>query len=192
MNKIKTGVYVEGALVIAMSTILSFVVIFKLPWGGEITLLNMLPISIYSIKYGLKKGIEVSFVFSLLRLIQGIGSGLFAWGLTPMMLISCILLDYILAFTVIGASGMFRKKGIYGWLFGTFATLLMRFACHYISGAVIFHSAGMLWDGFAIDNIYLYSLLYNGCYMLPEIIFTCIGTAIMFKVPIIRKQILNC
>lgn len=191
MNKSKLLPYIEGAFVIALGMVLSFAVIFKLPWGGSITLLSMLPVVMYSIKHGLKMGLAVSFIFSLFQFAQGIGEGLFAWGLTPAMLTACIFLDYIIAFTVIGLAGMFRKKGMFGWISGTVISLMIRFMCHFFSGVVIFHSAGKLWDGFSTDNTYLYSLLYNGCYMLPEIIFTCIGALIMFKVPVIKKLIVK-
>ncbi len=189
MNKSKILPLIEGAFVIAMGVVLSYAIIFKLPWGGTITLLSMLPVGIYSIKYGVKKGIMISFIFSLFQFLQGIGDGIFAWGLTPVMLISCIFLDYILAYTFIGFAGIFRSKGIKGWVFGMAAAITMRFICHFISGAVIFHSAGKLWDGFATENTYLYSLIYNGCYMLPEMIFTCIGAFVMFRVPVMRKMI---
>lgn len=189
MNKSKILPYIEGAFAIAMSMVLSFAVIFKLPWGGEVTLLSMLPIAVYSIKHGLKRGLAVSFVFALFRFAQGIGDGIFAWGLTPAMLTACIFLDYIFAYTAIGLAGMFRKKDLHGWVCGTVTAMMLRFACHFISGVVVFHSAGKLWEGFATENTYLYSLLYNGCYMLPEITFTCIGAVIMFKVPVIKRMV---
>ena len=96
MQRNKLIPMIEGAFVVAMGVVLSYVIIFKLPWGGAITLLSMLPVGIYSIKYGVKKGLMISFVFSLFQFIQGIGDGIFAWGLTPVMLVSCIFLDYIL------------------------------------------------------------------------------------------------
>lgn len=189
MKNSKLLPYVEGAIVIAMGAVLSMITIFKLPWGGSVTLLSMLPIVVYSNRYGIKQGLVVSFVFSIFQLFQGIGDGLFAWGLTPTMLIACILLDYILAYTVIGLSGMFRQKGEWGRICGAIAALLIRFACHFVSGVVIFHSVGTLWDGFSTDNTLLYSLLYNGSYMLPEIAFTCIGAFVFFKAPAVKKII---
>ncbi len=189
MKNSKLLPYVEGAIVIAMGAVLSMITIFKLPWGGSVTLLSMLPIVVYSNRYGIKQGLVVAFVFSLFQLFQGIGDGLFAWGLTPTMLIACILLDYILAYTVIGLSGMFRQKGEWGRICGVIAALLIRFACHFVSGVVIFHSVGTLWDGFSTDNTLLYSLLYNGSYMLPEIAFTCIGAFVFFKAPAVKKII---
>ncbi|MBQ6945653.1 MAG: energy-coupled thiamine transporter ThiT [Ruminococcus sp.] len=189
MKNSKLLPYVEGAIVIAMGAVLSMITIFKLPWGGSVTLLSMLPIVVYSNRYGIKQGLVVAFVFSLFQLFQGIGDGLFAWGLTPTMLIACILLDYILAYTVIGLSGMFCQKGEWGRICGAIAALLIRFACHFVSGVVIFHSVGTLWDGFSTDNTLLYSLLYNGSYMLPEIAFTCIGAFVFFKAPAVKKII---
>ena len=189
MKNSKLLPYVEGAIVIAMGAVLSMITIFKLPWGGSVTLLSMLPIVVYSNRYGIKQGLVVAFVFSIFQLFQGIGDGLFAWGLTPIMLIACILLDYILAYTVIGLSGVFRQKGEWGRICGAIAALLIRFACHFVSGVVIFHSVGTLWDGFSTDNTLLYSLLYNGSYMLPEIAFTCIGAFVFFKAPAVKKII---
>lgn len=183
--------YVEGALVIAMAVILGMIRIFNLPWGGSVTLLSMLPISLYSIKYGVRKGLEISFIFALFQFIQGISDGLLAWGLTPVMLISCIFLDYLLAYTIIGLAGIFRNKGAVGWISGTVIALIIRFFCHFISGALIFNSFGKLWDGFSTDNTYLYSLVYNGAYMLPEIIFTSVGAYVIFRVPVMKKLIVG-
>ncbi len=191
MKRSKMLPYIEGALVIAMAVILGMIRIYKLPWGGSVTLLSMLPISMYSIKYGIKKGLEISFIFSLFQFVQGISDGLFAWGLNPVMLISCIFIDYLIAYTVIGLSGIFRSKGATGWISGTVIALIIRFICHFISGAVIFQSAGKLWDGFSSENTYLYSLLYNGAYMLPEIIFTSVGAYVIFRVPVMQKLIIG-
>jgi thiamine transporter len=190
MRSSKTTIIVEGAIMIALATILSYIRVYKLPWGGSITMLSMLPIVLYSIKNGVIRGLEVSFLFSLVQLGQGIIDGLFGWGLTVTMLLGCILFDYVLAFTVIGFAGMFRKKGEVGWIVGTVIALLLRFACHFTTGVIIWKSFGELWSGFSTNNIYLYSLLYNGSYMLPEIILTSVGAFIIFKIPVIRKLIL--
>lgn len=183
--------YIEGAMVIAMAIILGMIRIYKLPWGGAVTLFSMLPISMYSIKYGVRKGLEISFICAVFQFFQGISDGLFAWGLTPIMLASCIFLDYLLAYTVIGLAGIFRNKGAVGWISGTVIALTLRFICHFISGAVIFRSFGKLWDGFSTNNTLLYSLIYNGAYMLPEIIFTSIGAYAVFRVPIIKRLIMG-
>lgn len=186
----KTRILAEGAIMVAMAFVLSYIKIFHLPWGGSITLLSMLPIAIFSIKRGVKAGLFAAFVSSLLQLGQGIiVDGLFAWGLTPAMLAACIFLDYIGAYTAIGLAGIFREKGLLGRLVGTAASVLIRYIFHIVSGAVIFHSAGMIWETFSTDNEWLYSTLYNGAYMLPEMIFTVIGAAALLKVPQINRLI---
>ena len=186
-----TKVLVEGALMVALATILCFIRIFKLPWGGSVTLLSMLPIVLFSIKRGVKAGFAASVLFSLIQLFQGILDGLFGWGLTPGMLIACILLDYLLAYSVLGIAGLFRKKGLSGWIAGIAIAITLRFLVHFISGVVIWHSFGELWEGFSTDNSILYSLIYNGCYMLPELIFTLIGAIALLKVPQTSRLLLS-
>ena len=191
MDKKKTLTLVEGAVMVALAFVLSllpkFIPFLNLPWGGSITLLSMLPIVVYSIRNGVKNGLLCSFVYALTQLAQGIFmDGLLGWGLTPVMLISCMLLDYIGAFTVIGFAGMLRKKEMKGWIVGTVSAIFVRYALHVVSGAVIFVSAGKLWDGFNISNPWLYSMAYNACYMLPEMIFTTIGAVLLFRTGAIK------
>ncbi len=185
-----TKVLVEGAIMIALATVLSFIRIIKLPWGGSITLLSMLPITLYSIRRGLKAGMVVSFLFSLVQLGQGIIDGLFGWGLTPMILVACIFLDYIFAFSVIGVAGIFRKKGLAGWISGTALAVFLRFVVHFISGITIWKSGGTVLN-INFDNFALYSLAYNGAYMLPELCFTVAGAAALLKVPQTKKLLLT-
>ena len=170
------------AVMVALSTALSLVKIWNMPWGGSITLLSMLPVALVSIMYGLKQGLFSSFVYACIQLVFGITmDGLLGWGLTAGMLFACIMLDYIVPFTVIGLAGMFRNKGMTGILSGTVVAVLLRFVSHILSGIFVFASAGKLWEGFETDNTFLYSLVYNGCYMLPEIILTSIGAFFVYK-----------
>ena len=179
---------VEGAVMVALATILSYLRIVKFPWGGAITVLSMLPIIVFALRYGVKRGLAVSFVYAIVQLGQGIlFDGLLGWGLSVPMLIACIFLDYLGAFTILGLAGMFGNKSWGGIIGGTVIAMLLRLLLHFLSGVVIFHSAGMLWEGFATENTWLYSLVYNGAYMLPEIIFTTIGALALFKTPQIRK-----
>ena len=59
-----------------------------------------------------------------------------------------------------------------------------------MSGVVIWGSFGELWSGFSTDNTWLYSFLYNGCYMLPEMLFTIIGAVALLSTPQ-GKKLLN-
>lgn len=187
----KTKILVEGAAMVALATVLSYIRVFKLPWGGSITLLSMLPIVIFSIKRGIKAGLTASFAFALLQFGQGVLDGLFGWGLTSGMLAACIFLDYIGAFTVLGIAGIFRTKGFSGWISGISLAVVLRFLFHFLSGVVIWGSFGELWPAFYTENTWLYSFVYNGCYMLPELIFTVIGAVILLKAPATSKLLLS-
>lgn len=191
MQNSTTRKLVEGAVMVAMATVLSYIRVFKLPWGGSITLLSMLPIVIYSIRWGLKDGFLVSFVFALIQFFQGIGDGLFGWGLTPGMLIACIILDYLGAFTILGIAGILRKNGKSGALIGIAIAIVLRFVFHVCSGVVIWHSFGQLWGDFFTENEVLYSFLYNGAYMLPELLFTLIAAVILLSIPNTKKLLLE-
>ncbi len=188
-GKTSTQRLVEGAVMVALSAVLSYIRVFHLPWGGSVTLLSMLPIMLYSIKHGAASGLFAAFVFSLIQLGQGAVDGLFGWGLTPVMLIACIMLDYILPFTLLGIAGTLRRYGMAGWICGTAGAIILRFLCHFLSGVVIWHSAGQLWEGFVTDNEWLYSLCYNGAYMLPELFFTMAGAIALLRIPQTRRLI---
>lgn len=185
-NKIR--ILVESAAMIALAFVLSMVKIYKLPWGGSVTLLSMLPIVILSIRNGVKNGLICAFLYSLTQFLDGVvGDGLFAWGLSPLNLSLCIFLDYIGAFTVLGLAGMFRKSEMKGWISGTVIVIALRYAMHVVSGAVVFHSTGMLWESLGeIANPWLYSAGYNACYMLPEMILTTVGAVALFKTGAIK------
>lgn len=191
MKDKKTKILVEGAVMAALATVLSFIRVFKLPWGGSITLLSMLPIVLFSIRRGVGAGLMVSFAYSLIQFAQGILDGLFGWGLTPGMLIACIFLDYLGAFTVLGIAGLFRKKELPGWIGGITLAVGLRFVLHFLSGVVIWKSFGELWNGFSTENTFLYSFLYNGCYMLPELIFTLAGAVALLRMPQTRRFLLT-
>ncbi|MCM1058123.1 MAG: energy-coupled thiamine transporter ThiT [Firmicutes bacterium] len=190
MRDTKTKIMVEGAVMVALATALSFIPIIQLPWGGTVTLLSMLPIAIFSIRRGIRPGLAVSFLYALIQFAQGAMKGLFGWGLTPGMLIACIFLDYIGAFFVLGLAGIFRKKNFPGWMGGITLAVCLRFLFHFLSGVVIWHSVGELWKGFSTDNTYLYSFLYNGCYMLPELVLTLAGAAALLTAPQTKKLII--
>lgn len=178
------------AIMVALGAVLSLVKILKMPFGGSVTLLSMLPCAMVSIVFGLKWGLAASFVESVIQLAFGITmDGVLGWGLTPASLIGTILLDYIVAYTVIGLAGMFRNKGYAGICAGTGLAVFLRFVSHLISGAVIFANLesfvafGASWVG----RPWFYSLCYNGAYMLPEMITTMIAAAILFRMPQIRR-----
>ena len=190
-NSKKLHIMVEGAIMVALATGLSMIKLIPLPWGGSVTLLSMLPIVIFSIRRGFVKGLMTAFVYSVMQLLLGIiVDGLLGWSLTPLALFGCIMFDYLLPFTVLGLAGVFGKNSTLRMVGGVILALSLRFVMHYISGVLIFHSFGELWEGFSTDNTFLYSLLYNGFYMLPEIIFTAAATAVLCSISQTRKLVL--
>lgn len=183
-----------SAVFIALATVLSNIKIINMPLGGSVTLLSMLPIVMISCMLGFKWGFACSFVYSLVQLLLGIVvDGLFGWGLTPIMLIGTILLDYILAFTVLGFAGIFAKKGYKGICLGITLSIALRFICHFISGYVIFKELEQfeLFGKLFSNQPALYSLSYNGLYMLPELVITVVASAIIFNLPQIKKLMEN-
>ena len=169
------------AVLLALATVLSILKPFSMPWGGSITLLSMLPIVMIPLMYGTRWGMVSSFIYSLIQLGLDLGAVL-SWGLTPYALIGTIVLDYILAFSLLGLAGVFKKKGIIGIAAGVVMVLVFRFLMHFISGVVIF-------DTFTSADAWVYSLTYNASYMVPEFITTTIATVILFKVPAVKKLI---
>ena len=185
MNK-TTQKLAFSACMLAMSIVLSFIPIYKMPMGGEITLLSMLPISFVSVKYGLKQGFFTAGLYSVFQLIQGIAGGnVFVYTQTLFAVVVCVLFDYIVPFTVLGLAGIFREKGNAGIVGGIALAVSIRFCCHYITGVVI-------WGQWA-ENMskYLYSLIYNGQYMLPELIITCIAATILINAKPIKRFIIS-
>ena len=187
-NTKSTRVYAlcECALFLALAVVLSYVKIFTLPFDGSITLFSMLPLCLISIKYGIKWGLGAAFCYSWFQILQG---GVFAWGLTPTMLVASLFLDYILAFTVLGLAGLFRKKGYLGMIGGVALVCVLRFLVHFIAGVVLwanlaeFVAFGQEW----VNQPVLYSICYNGIYMLPETILTTAMAAVLLKVPQMKR-----
>ena len=175
-----------SAILLALSVVLSYLKLDILPYGGSITLFSMLPVALISVKYGIWWGLGSAFCFSWFQVLQG---GVFAWGLTPVMLVCSLLLDYILAYTALGLAGILRKKGYLGILLGIAIACALRFLIHFLSGIILwanleeFMAFGQSW----INRPVLYSICYNGVYMLPETVLTVGGAAILLKIPEIKK-----
>ncbi len=166
-----------SAILIALSTVLSLIKVWQMPLGGSVTLLSMVPICMISCLYGVGYAVLPCFAYGVIQMFLG---GVFSWGLTPAVLIACILLDYILAYTTACFAGLFRHEN-FGLLYGVAFAFLLRFICHFVSGAVLFKS----FDVF--NNPYIYSLCYNGAYMLPEMIITCIAVFFLSKSKSLKK-----
>lgn len=174
----KTRTLIECALMVALSTLLGYIPLFEMPMGGAITLCSMAPLAVASYRHGIKWGLGTAGVHGLLQMMLGFKNVLYATTLIAM--IGCVLLDYIIAFGAMGLACVFAKpfaNKSAGYAVGVVATGLLRLACSFLSGILI-------WGGYAPEDmpVWLYSLQYNASYMLPEILITAIATVAVMKV----------
>ena len=155
----------ESALLIAVATVLSLFALFKLPNGGSVTIGSMIPIILISLKYPLKWSLAAAFAYSLIQMMQGFYpppvENIFYYTLM-------VLLDYVIAFSVLCLAGPLYRKSNDKWpirvriMTAAIICFILRFICHFLSGIII-------WGYYAEDQpVWLYSLLYNGSYMLCE------------------------
>ncbi len=162
----RTHCMVEAALLVALSTVLSVLKIAELPYGGSITLASMFPILLLAYRHGLAWGLGGGLVHAVLQQLLGLKN--LSYFTTWQSVVAIILLDYIVAFTVIGLGGIFRRvtdRQNLALTAGALLVSVLRYLCHVISGATV-------WAGLSIpDSAAIgYSLIYNATYMIPETI----------------------
>ena len=160
----------EGAIMVAIAQILSYIKLWEMPWGGSIVL-AMVPIILFSVRWGLGSGLLAGFVFGVLQFMF---DGGFAIGWQS------IIGDYLLAFTVLGLAGLMTGKKL-GVFWGTLIGGVARFLVHYVVGATIW--AAYMPDtffGMTMTSPWIYSLLYNIAYMGPNIIITLVIFGLLY------------
>lgn len=186
----RTRFLTESAVMIALATVLSMIKLIPLPMEGSLTLLSMFPICVISFRYGSARGLGVAFVYSLFQFALGLPA-ILSWGIAPSLFVGTALLDYLIPFTAIGLAGVFGTSSIYRMAAGVTLALGTRFCSHLLSGVLIFRFLDQ-WEflGKIFENSpVLYSLAYNGIYMLPELILTLIATIICYRIPIMKRFI---
>ena len=153
--KIQNKIIAEIAVVVALSYALNLIVLFRMPQGGSVTVVSMVPILWLALRRGTKIGVLAGVIFGLVDLMP-----------TPFVVHPVqFLLDYPLAFGSLGLAGLFQKHPIAGVVTGIFG----RFVCHFVSGVVFFAMytpAGM--------NPVVYSAIYNGSYLVVELVFSIV------------------
>ena len=177
MRDQKTKTLVECALMVALSTILSFITIYKLPQGGDITAVSMMPLVLASFRHGPKWGLFTGFVYGVIQMMMGFENVMYCATFGAMVL--CVILDYLLAYSVMGLSCVFGrglKKREWSVAAGVTVAGLLRYLCSFLSGIII-------WREYAPETmpVWLYSLGYNGSYMIPEIILTAVASVLVFR-----------
>ncbi len=178
MNHNRTRMLVEGAIMVAAAQILSYIKLWRMPWGGSITL-SMLPIVLYAVRWGVKPGLLAGFILGTLQFSL---DGGFAIGWQS------IIGDYVLAYTLLGLAGLARgKKG--NVFLGSVIGGLGRFLVLFVTGATLW--AEYMPDTFfnmTMTSPWIYSCLYNLAYMVPNIIICMVVFAVIYKP--LRKYIL--
>ena len=165
----------EGAVLTALALALSYL---KIPiglafggFGGSLDLV-MVPIIVFALRRGWLWGLGSGLIFGTLKFFLAGGVAV-NW--------QSMLLDYSLAYMFVGFAGLLRgkKAGLpLGALLGCFA----RFIIHFISGITIY--AEYMPEEFmnmTMVSPVVYSILYNGSYMLPNTILAVLLCALLAK-----------
>ena len=215
--KTKTRMLTESALLIAMAIVLELAAkmfIPEMPFGGQVTLVSMLPIVLISYRHGVTWGLLSGVVYAALEMVIGaktvaaafqpdyFGTGV----LIANALLMCLLV-YLPAFSVLGFGCCVRNKiqnpGL-SLCLGSIVALGCRYLCHILSGYILFGSYAEWFftqEGFPAWGATLvasltpqllalaYSVVYNGMYMIPEIVFTAVAALLLSKVPGIVKKV---
>lgn len=163
-----------SAVSIALAFLLSYVKLFHMPWGGSVTLLSMLFVSLVGWFFGPMVGITSAFAYSVLQFIQGGGGYI----LSPMQ----VCMDYLFAFTALGVSGFFYKKK-HGLLVGYIVGILLRGLFHSIGGYLFWMD--YMPENFPKSLAAVYPILYNYAYILVEGVIT----VIVISLPPVRKAL---
>ena len=170
MKNQKLRVLTESAILIALAEILSLLPFYKLPWGGSIDL-AMLPIIVLCVRRGFGPGMLGATAHAILQMLLegGIAIG---W--------QSIVGDFLVAYMVLGLAGLFKGK----FVPATLIACIARFLVHYVVGATIWAEyMPESFFGMTMTTPWLYSALYNGAYMLPDMILVLIAGLLLLRTP---------
>ena len=183
MNKRKnsTKILVESSIMVAFATVLSMLKLVDMPYGGSVTAASMLPIAIISYRHGISYGLISGVVYATIQQLLGLNTLSYVTGWQSV--VAVIVLDYVIAFTLVGLAGVFKNKISFGHTslpkkqsieltVGMIFVCVLRYACHVIAGATV-------WAGLSIptEAALVYSIGYNATYMIPETIVTACSCA---------------
>ena len=213
----KTKRLTESAMLLAVAIVLELVskmFIPEQPFGGQLTIVSMLPVVLISYRHGVKWGLWAGVAYAMIEMILGAKTvasafqpGYFGDGTMIVNALIMCLMDYLVAFTVLGLGGMFRDRiarpGI-SLLCGSLVALGARYAAHVISGYILFagwaewfftQDGFPAWGAQLVESLnpqmlgFVYSLVYNGMYMIPEMICTAVVALIIARVPKIVTKV---
>ena len=208
LGRLAISVLVLALALAIVLELISKAIIPEMPFGGQVTLVAMLPVVLISYRYGVKWGFVSGFCYALLEMALGAKTvsaafqpGYFGDDTMIFKAILMCLLDYLLAYTMMGLGGIFRDKiknpGT-SLMCGSLVALGARYLSHILSGYLLF-SGWADWfftqDGFPawgaklVESLsptalgWVYSIVYNGFYMVPELILTAIAAQLIARIP---------
>ena len=211
----KTKRLTESAMLIALAVVLELVgrmVIPPMPFGGQLTLCAMLPIVLISYRHGVRWGLTAGFGYSLVQMALGADvvtaafqPGYFGDGTQIFRALTMCLMDYVLAYTLLGLGGCFRgkirSKGV-SLMCGAVTAMAGRYLSHIFSGYILFsgwaewfftQEGFPAWGTSLVESLspaalgWIYSIVYNGMYMIPEVILTAAAALILGRMPEIAR-----
>ncbi len=215
MNKTKR--LTESAMLLAVAIVLELVsksFIPEQPFGGQLTIVCMLPVVLISYRHGVKWGITASFCYALIEMVIGAKTvagafqpGTFGDGVMIVNALLMCVLDYLVAYTLLGVGGCFRNSihsnGL-SLMCGSLVALALRYLSHIVSGYILYASWAEWfftqegfpsWGAQLVETLgpktlsLVYSVVYNGMYMIPEMILTALASLLIAKVPGIVQKV---
>ena len=156
-----TRMLAVGAMCLALAAVLSNIKVCEMPNGGSVTGVSLLPLILFAYVYGTVPGLILGFVHGTLQFLFG------GWFLNVIQL----LLDYPLAFAVLGLAGLFNKllDERVGLAVGTVVGCVARWFVAALGGLIFWSD---LTEG--IWPAVVYTVTYNASYMIPECIITAV------------------
>ena len=213
----KTRRITESAMLLAVAIVLELVskmFIPEMPFGGQVTLVSMLPVVLISYRHGVRWGLVSGLCYALLEMAIGTKTvaaafqpGYFGDGVMLLNAVIMCVLDYLVAFTVLGIGGLFRsriQKPGTALALGSVVALSCRYLAHIASGYILFSGWAEWfftqegfpgWGAALVERLspellgLVYSIVYNGMYMIPEIILTAIAAAALSRIPQIVQKV---
>ncbi|MCL6450651.1 MAG: energy-coupled thiamine transporter ThiT [Acetobacteraceae bacterium] len=152
----------EVGLMVGLATVLSLIKVFQAPQGGSITAASLVPILYLAVKRGPAVGVVAGGLHGVIQFL------LDQYAVHPVQ----VILDYPLAFGLLGLAGFFPRLPLLGVLVG----ISGRFVSHLLSGVVFFASYAP--EG---QNPWLYSAVYNGTYLAGELALSLVIVLILVR-----------